>query len=42
MGDLSGYNDDVKIAKQYSPGIDLEASIVEDALHPKILTLSVR
>jgi len=42
MGDLNGYNDDIKIAKQFSPGIDIEASIVEEALHPKILTLTIR
>lgn len=42
MGDLTGYNEDVKIAKQYSPGINIEASIVEEALHPKILTLTAR
>lgn len=41
MGDLAGYNEDIKLAKQYSPGIDLEASIIEDALNPKILSLTI-
>lgn len=42
MGDLEGYNSDVKIAREYSPAIDLESSIIEDSLHPKILTLSIK
>lgn len=42
MGDLSGYNTDIKIAKEYSPGINEEESIIQEALHPKMLSLSVR
>lgn len=42
MGDMAGYNSDIKIAKEYSPTIDTEASIIEDALHPKMLTLEIR
>ena len=42
MGDLSGYNTDLKLAREYSPAISEEDSIIEDSLHPKILALSVR
>lgn len=42
MGDMEGYNSDVKIAKEYSPAINIESSIIEETLHPKILTLSIR
>lgn len=41
MGDIDGYNSDVKIAKEYSPAIDIEDSIIESTLHPKILTLNI-
>ena len=41
MGDIDGYNSDVKIAKEYSPAIDIEDSIIENTLHPKILTLNI-
>ena len=37
MGDLSGYNTDLKLAREYSPAISEEDSIIEDSLHPKIL-----
>lgn len=42
MGDLSGYNTDLKLAREYSPAISEEDSIIKDSLHPKILALSVR
>ena len=42
MGDFAGYNDDIKIAKNYSPNIDIEASIIEETLEPKILALNIR
>ena len=42
MGDFAGYNDDIKIAKNYSPNIDIEASIIEETLKPKILALNIR
>ena len=41
-GDLTGYDSDIKLAKQYSPTVDLNASIIEDTLHPKMLTLNIR
>ena len=40
MGDLTGYDSDIKLAKQYSPTVDLNASIIEDTLHPKMTTTS--
>lgn len=36
------YNTDLKLAREYSPAISEEDSIIEDSLHPKILALSVR
>lgn len=42
MGDFEGYDNDIKIAKQYSPSIDLDASIIEEALHPKMLRLDIK
>lgn len=42
IGDMEGYNKDVKMAKEYSPGINIEKSIIEETLHPKILTLAIR
>lgn len=42
LGDLAGYNEDVAKAKEYLPTINLEESITYDALHPKMLTLSIK
>lgn len=42
MGDIEGYNNDIKIAKEYSPALNIEDSIIEDALHPKMLILDIR
>lgn len=42
LGDLTGYNEDVKTAKEYSPVIDIDDSIINETLNPKILTLSIR
>lgn len=42
LGDLAGYNEDVVSAKKYDPNINIEESITYDALHPKILTLSIK
>ncbi len=42
MGDITGYNNDVKTAKEYLPTINLEDSIIEETLNPKILMLSIR
>lgn len=42
LGDMAGYNEDMKKAKEYLPTIDLDYSIIEETLHPKILTLSIR
>lgn len=42
MGDLEGYNKDVAKAKEYSPTINIDESLTYDALHPKILTLTIR
>lgn len=42
MGDLEGYNKDIKTAKEYLPSIDTESSIIDETLHPKMLTLAIR
>lgn len=42
MGDMNGYASDVKLAKEYSPSIDENDSIIYEALHPKILALPIR
>lgn len=42
MGDNVGYEADVAKAKEYLPTINLEDSITYDALHPKMLNLSIR
>lgn len=42
MGDLAGYEEDFKKAKEYLPTINIEESIINDTLHPKILTLSIK
>ena len=42
IGDYEGYNQDIKKAREYSPTIDLEKSVIEDMMHPKVLTLSIR
>ena len=42
MGDIMGYEADIAKAKEYSPIINLDESIVEDAISPKILTLTIR
>lgn len=41
-GDADGYNADKAIAKQYSPNINEKESIINDTLHPKILTLTAK
>ena len=41
VGDISGYTQDIEKAKEFSPTIDLEESITYDALHPKMLTLTI-
>ncbi len=42
LGDLEGYNADIKKAKEFVPTIDLDKSIIYDTLHPKILMLTIR
>ena len=42
LGDMEGYNADIRKAKEYLPTIDLEESIIYDTLHPKILMLTIR
>ena len=41
MGDMSGYTDDLNKAKQMSPNIDKEPSLVDDAVSPKKCALAV-
>lgn len=42
LGDVSGYSKDMDKAREYSPNIDTESSITYDAIHPKVLNLSIR
>ena len=42
LGDVSGYSKDIEKAREYSPNIDTESSITYDAIHPKVLNLSIR
>lgn len=42
MGDQMGYESDMKIAKEYSPALDENDSIIDDTLHPKILALNIK
>lgn len=42
MGDLSGYDADLQIAKEFSPSISTEDSLIKDTLYPKVLNLSIR
>ena len=42
LGDLEGYNADIKKAKEYVPTINIEDSIIDDILNPKLLNLSIR
>ena len=42
MGDFTGYDEDIKMARSFSPNIDIEASIIDDTLSPKILALNIR
>lgn len=42
MGDLVGYDEDIKVAKTYSPTIDIDSSIIDETLAPKILALNIR
>lgn len=41
IGDIAGYEEDLKKAKQYNPYINENTSLVEETLHPAILTLSI-
>lgn len=42
MGDLGGYNQDVKKAKEFFPTIEIDSTIIDETLHPKIITLSIK
>ena len=42
MGDVVGYDADIAKAREYSPTLNLDDSIIEDTLHPKILNLPIR
>ena len=42
IGDITGYNEDIAKAREYSPTIDIDESITNDALHPKMLTLTIK
>ena len=42
LGDLEGYNQDVKKAREYYPTIEIESTLIEETLHPKIITLSIK
>ena len=40
-GDFDGYNADIAKAQELSPMVDLDASIIEETLHPRRLTLTI-
>ena len=42
IGDITGYNEDIAKAREYSPTIDIDDSITNNALHPKMLTLTIK
>lgn len=42
LGDIMGYEADIAKAKEYSPIINLEDSIIDEVISPKILTLTIR
>ncbi len=42
LGDNEGYEKDINTAKQYSNGINMEDSLIEETMHPKILLLSAK
>lgn len=42
LGDIDGYNADIKKAKDLAPAIDLDESLIKDTLHPRILPLTIR
>lgn len=41
MGDIQGYEADIKKAKEFSPTININESIIDEALNPKILSLAI-
>lgn len=42
LGDTYGFEADLSKAKEYSPTINVEESLIEDTLNPKLLSLSIR
>ena len=42
VGDTNGYEQDIKTAKELLPTVDLNYSITDEALHPKVLRLPIR
>ena len=42
IGDIIGYEIDLQKAREYSPNININESITYEALHPKILRLSIQ
>ena len=42
IGDMKGYEEDLAKAREYSPSIRLDDSIINDTIHPKILSLTIR
>lgn len=41
FGDNAGYEADIKRAKEITPSINIDSSLIEETLHPKILTLQI-
>ena len=39
-GDMDGYNEDMSTAKELSPSVDVEYSLIDDTLNPKVLQLT--
>lgn len=41
LGDLAGYNEDIKKAQELSPNIKIKSSVIEDILNPKKINLTI-
>ncbi len=41
LGDLEGYENDIKLAKEFLPSIDVESSIIDETLNTRLLDLRV-
>ena len=42
LGDMNGYNADIKKAKELSPRINIDESLIEETLHPRVLRMTIK